>query len=210
MAEVSEAMKFLREGMETVPAAPTASDGISARDFLREGMPATPAAATTSDQYTGPLRAFMLGVGAVNDAIPTVLGTPGNLEALYNRHILAPLGIRGDQILPTSHDVKTVTDRMGVTGNPKAVPGKGEFPNLEGYGSAAVTGAVSALPWALTGAPVPGLLLSGALGDTAGVAAHQLLPDSTIAPMVAGLAGGFAGGGIGNTIDRMATQRSAK
>src|SRR4051812_5559960 len=96
--------------MDTAVAPTSATAVPSARDFLREGITATPAAVTASDQYAGPLRAFLLGVGAVNDAIPTVLGTPGNLEALYNRHILAPLGIRGDQILPSSHDVKKVTD----------------------------------------------------------------------------------------------------
>ncbi len=169
--------------------------------------------ASSAPQYTGAKRAVMLPVQAVNDTIPALLGLPGNAEFLLKNYVYNPLtGSQHVQYLPTSRDVKKLTDKLGFTGNPRLDPEKaeevGSNPLTEKLVSSAITGAVGAVPTMGLGVSLPNALVSGALGGTAGEAAHQIDPESILFPAAASLLGGATGGGIVGAVERAGTNKA--
>lgn len=168
-------------------------------------------AGAAPEQYTGLTRAVALPSQAIWDAVPAVLGFPGVVNQLFNQYVTKPVsGQEGVQIFPTPAYIRQGTDYLGLTGNPRMIPGKGEYPKTEKMISSGITGTATGLALAPIGGGIPVAAASGLAGGVVGEAAHELFPDSEIAPILGGLAGGFAGGGVVGAGERWLANAAAR
>lgn len=147
-------------------------------------------------QMTGALRGLGLGGEAMAEGAEGTLalagGLPGRLPQLAGYD---PWWTEGDVL----RGMQGVTDPMGVTNNPRLVPGLGPNPEMERLGAAAMRGVGAGLPLLpLAGATAMPLALGVAGNAASGVAAEgarELFPENSLAPGVAGaVMGGLVGG----------------
>lgn len=189
-----------------------------AGQFLSEGAPAGYEAAQKPpvQQMAGPWRLPAMVASTIVGAGARLLGLPGDLDKLGNKYL--PTWATRDWIsgetdpeklgtvMPSSEEFFSVTDPLGITRRPDLVPQN----KLEKYGSAAVSGAATGLTIALSGggAALP-LTVSGTAGNLAGEAAHELMPESKAAPIVAGFLTGLGTNSVMNWMSRTSSAKSA-
>lgn len=146
-------------------------------------------------QFSGPLRLpAMLGSAAV-EGLDQTLGLPGEAVNLATN----ALGL--GRPFATGQTFERLTNEAGLTNNLALTPGAGEFPEAERLVAGAGRGVGGALPF-LLGGPLGGIpaaltLGSGAASGAVGEAAHEMAPNSTLLPAIAGGAAGILAGGIG-------------
>lgn len=90
-----------------------------------------------------------------------------------------------------------LTNALGATNNLAMIPGYGPHPVAEGLLAAGARGIGGALPMIPLGPSVVGSLVPAAVGGVSGEMAHLALPESRLAPMIAGTAGAVMSGGLG-------------
>ena len=182
-------------------------------------------------QVTGPLRYAGLVGQALARGLVGAAGLPGDLETAGVNYIANPLarlfgGTGDDMADPANHVFPTSQKLMGLVqngplasavGSPGLTPGEGAYPNLERYGTAALSGLVSggaagglgALGDTTLGAVrSPGLAAmagTGAAGALGSEGAQDLFPNSPLAGTAGGLGAGLVfGGGLKTVQDRAA------
>jgi hypothetical protein len=193
----------------------------------------TGTAVSAAPQQTG-LQRYVAGAGsALAKGVAVGLGLPGDLESgagavgnwlapkLGLTHTAADLtGGPLDSVLaasqglhlPTSRNLTDLTGGLGLTDRSDLVPGFGPSPEAERLGNAAIEGVGTALPMLPIGGMASPLttLASGASAGAAGEAAHELLPDSKLAPIAAGLAAGTGVQGLKSLLSGDVPERVAK
>lgn len=179
------------------PAGVTTDDvlgGPSQAELAARGTDPDTYATGAAVQQTGPMRYVRQLAGDVGTVAGSLYALPGDINNLISRGAQAVLpGNGGKMLFPPVKGGNSLTDWLtqhGVIDNPAVTPqGSGER-----YGNAAVKGVLSAAPFAMTGG-VPALV-SGLAGGLSGEAAHEQMPNSKIAPAIAGLIGGGLAGGL--------------
>lgn len=178
--------------------------------------PAVPAPAAQA-QMTGPLRFPAMALHALATGTQNLLGVPGDLEALGNSLVppnkftprnaleagLAKL--HNALTLPTSSGIARATG-LGLENRPDLTP----TTPLERYGTAAIEALPNAAAIAATGGgAIPALAVSES-GAMAAQGAHDLLPESKWAPIVAGTAASLAAGGVTGALAQRAAAKAAR
>lgn len=175
---------------------PQTFDEQSAAEFLRDvspdGAPLGAGALPVGQDQNPWTRYPKLGVNALTRGAVDVLGLPGLASNLMTRGLtaganwLTGANVPATEGFATPQQLLSLTNELGLTGRPEAVP----TTPAERYGSAATEGAVAGL----VGGPLSAV--AGAGGGVAGEAAHQLAPESSWLPPAAGLAFGLGFGGV--------------
>lgn len=139
------------------------------------------------------LRKAEIAGGGLLKGIGATFGLPGTLSDLAYAHGLEPEAVHNAlSILPTG---QSLVNDLGPLAGPEPQT------ETEKYLSGAAQGIGAAIPMAALG-PLSAPALLGAAGAGAGSGAtaevaHEMFPESQIAPIAAGLLGGFAGEGPG-------------
>lgn len=133
---------------------------------------------------------------AIAEGLASVPGIPGDIENLANKvgsRYLPSWAASGDSegtVFPTSSETVQMAHALGLPQGP--VPQGTLESYMSGIGKGTAAAAV------LPGGTLARRLAAGASGAAAGEAAHQLMPDSEWAPIIAGGIGGLgAEGGLG-------------
>lgn len=127
------------------------------------------------------------GIGAIGDvenALTDVANkyVPESIKSAVNA---IPRGLRLGNV-PTTEETVGLTNKLGLTGRPELEPRS----QGERYLAAGAEGLGSAVPFmALPGSAVVAGA-AGATGGMSGEAAHQLYPESELAPIIGGVLGG--------------------
>lgn len=191
---------------------------------LAQFLSARNAGASLAEQAAAPQqdpnpisRALKLYGGAAVQGVENLVGLPGTLQGLANTGVQkvenflgadprVTAAVKGSQIgFPTGSDITGVSNALGITNRPDAVP----LTTGERIGVGATEGAAGAVPAALMtgGAALPALGI-GATSGAAAEGAHEMWPKSTVAPIAAGMLTGFGIGGVANTIENTLTGRT--
>lgn len=184
------------EGAKAISAAIAASNG-------QQGS-APPVA-----QYQGLGRLPALAGLAAGRGVAGVAGIPGDVESLLNsgtnwlRGGVSPQeqAQQDKNRLPTGGEISS---SLGLT--PNALT---PTTPLERYGSAAIESLPAAGAAIASGGAAAPALASSIGGGLAGQGAHDLAPDSTWAPVAAGLVTGLGVGGVANKVDNMLSASAA-
>jgi len=142
---------------------------------------------------------YLAGVPSMfTQGFAQTVGTPGDIE-----HALLP---EHQQVLARSSDLLELTGRAGLTQRSDLIPA----PGWEKTGAEGIAGLGSAAPLLPFGAPSVSTLLAGGAGGVAGEAAHQLFPESTLAPIAAGGLAGLSVGAAARRAGRQTVESIAK
>lgn len=142
-------------------------------------------------QMTGALREpAMVGSEALSGLMGVGSLPAEGINALTQKVINPEFGTH----LGTMETPLQFTNQMGLTNNPSLIP-QGEGEQLM---AGAARGVGAAVPSLLIGGPAGLTLGAGAVGGTAAEAAHQVFPNSTLAPVLAGTVAGLGSGIVGS------------
>lgn len=191
-ADIDAAMKGMYPNVQA-PAAALARTEVSSAPSQDRSLPAVAQIAGQSL-----LRGVISTLATPGNLIRAGFGDPAKNPLLSDPETQAWMASQGGGAsFPTTNELLQMIASTGVLNNTSVLPGAGPHPELERYGTAALEGIGSALPLMLTGAPPVQTLLQATAGSTAAEAAHQLVPESTAASLLAGaIGGGLTQGGI--------------
>ncbi|MDE2100415.1 MAG: hypothetical protein KGL39_24395 [Patescibacteria group bacterium] len=163
---------------------------------------------------TGPLHAAAMAGANVLAGLGSLASAPRTLADLANigaTHVAdwikgVPYSPQEEQRtestwLPSAQQVQGVTDRLGLTSNPNLEPRT----SGEQYLASISKGIGAAIPFAFGGGlpEAAAALAQGGAGGAGALAASNMFPQSSIAPLFGALAGGVTAGGLASSANRM-------
>lgn len=161
-----------------------------------------------SKQMTGPMRLpAMVGSEALA-GLESLESVPAQVLTALARNVGQPLADAvGLGPIPEVPNIEHLSDSLGLTNNPRLLPGYGPNPATEELLAGTARGVGGALPMFL-GGPVLGSIGVGlgALGGASGEVLRQNFPNNPILPIAAPMALGLLGGGAAGV---MMAQRAA-
>lgn len=176
--------------------------------------------AETPPQMEGPGRLPAMAASGLAKGAVSTLGLPGEAIDLGNKYLpnwlTRPIFSVDDSgfhlfpdeaptnFLPTVSQVTDATKALGLTDRADLEPQN----EGEKYLRAGAEGAGSAVPFLASGGAALPLLAAGTAGGLGAEGAHELLPDSDIAPVVGGLLGGLGVGSLTSGAKRLLTSRA--